>query len=49
MDKGRLIYRAWAEDQGKTQDAIIKAVIRTNDLFQSKTGGAITRGVRKAA
>lgn len=49
QDKGRLIYRAWAEDQGKTQDAIIKAVIRTNDLFQSKTGGAITRGVRKVA
>jgi hypothetical protein len=48
-DKGRLIYRAWAEDQGKTQDAMVKAVLRTNALFQSKTGGAITRGVRKVA
>jgi hypothetical protein len=48
-DKGRLIYRAWAEDAGKTQDAMIKAVLRTNALFQSKTGGAITRGVRKVA
>jgi hypothetical protein len=48
-ERGRLIYRAWAEDQGKTQDAMIKAVLRTNALFQSKTGGAITRGVRKVA
>jgi hypothetical protein len=48
-EQGRLIYRAWEEDQGKTRDAIIKAIIRTNDLFQSKTGGAITRGIRKAA
>ena len=49
QDKGRLIYRAWAEDEGKTQDAMIKAILRTNALFQSKTGGAITRGVRKVA
>jgi hypothetical protein len=49
MDKGRLIYRAWEEDQGKTQDAMIRAILRTNDLFQSKTGGAITRSVRKVA
>jgi hypothetical protein len=28
---------------------MVKAVIRTNALFQSKTGGAITRGVRKVA
>ena len=48
-DRGRLIYRAWEEDQGKTQDAMIKAVLRTNALFQSKTGGMITRGVRKVA
>jgi hypothetical protein len=49
IDKGRLLYRAWAEDQGKTQDAIIKAVLRTNSLFQSRTAGLITRGIRKAA
>jgi hypothetical protein len=48
-DKGRLIYRAWAEDEGKTRDAMIKAILKTNALFQSKTGGAITRGVRKVA
>ena len=48
-DKGRLIYRAWEEDQGKTQDAMIKAVLKTNDEFQKKTGGYVTRGVRKVA
>jgi len=48
-DKGRLIYRAWAEDEGKTQDAMIKAVLRANDEFQKKTGGYVTRGVRKVA
>lgn len=48
-DKGRLLYRAWEEDQGKVQDAVIKAVMKTNDLFMKKTSGLITRGVRKAA
>jgi hypothetical protein len=48
-DRGRLIYRAWEEDQGKTQDAMIKAVLRANAEFQKKTGGYITRGVRKVA
>lgn len=49
MDKGRLIYRAFEEDQGKVQDAVIKAVMKTNDLFMKKTSGLIVRGVRKAA
>lgn len=49
QDRGRLLYRAWEEDQGKVQDAVIKAVMKTNQLFQSKTGGFIVRGVRKAA
>lgn len=48
-DKGRLIYRAWEEDQGKTQDAMIKAVLRADAEFQKKTGGYVTRGIRKAA
>jgi hypothetical protein len=48
-DKGRLIYRAWAEDEGKTQDAMIKAILRANAEFQKKTGGYVTRGVRKVA
>jgi len=47
--RGRLLYRAWEEDQGKTQDAVIKAVMKTNDLFAKKTGGFIIGGVRKAA
>jgi hypothetical protein len=46
---GRLIYRAWAEDNGKTQDAVLKAIMKTNDLFISKTSGIATRGVRKVA
>jgi len=49
MDKGRLLYRAWEEDQGKVQDAVIKAVMKTNDLFMKKTNGLVTRGIRKAA
>lgn len=49
MSKGRLLYRAWEEDQGKVQDAVIKAVMKTNKLFMDKTGGLVTRGIRKAA
>lgn len=48
-ERGRLIYRAWEEDQGKTQDAVIKAVMKTNQLFTAKTSGFVTKGVRKAA
>lgn len=48
-DKGRLIYRAWAEDEGKTQDAMIKAILRADADFQKKTGGYVTRGIRKAS
>jgi hypothetical protein len=48
-DKGRLIYRAWEEDQGKTQDAMIKAILRADAEFQKKTGGYVTGGVRKVA
>jgi hypothetical protein len=48
-EKGRLIYRAWEEDQGKTQDAMIKAITRADSEFQKKTGGYVTRGIRKAS
>jgi hypothetical protein len=48
-EKGRLIYRAWEEDQGKTQDAMIKAIIKADAEFQKKTGGYVTRGIRKAS
>lgn len=46
---GRLIYRAWSEDNGKTQAAVVRAIMKTNDLFVSKTSGIATRGVRKVA
>jgi hypothetical protein len=46
---GRLIYRAWAQDNGKTQDAVIAAIMKTNDLFMKKTSGIATSGVRKVA
>jgi hypothetical protein len=46
---GRLIYRAWAADNGKTNEAVIRAIMKTNDLFMSKTSGIATRGVRKAS
>jgi hypothetical protein len=46
---GRLIYRAWAADNGKTNEAVVRAIMKTNDLFISKTSGIATRGVRKVA
>lgn len=49
IDKGRLIYRAWEEDQGKTKDAMIKAVLRADAEFQKKTGGIVTTGIKKVA
>jgi len=48
-DSGRLIYRAWAEDNGKTFEAVVRVVLKTNDLFVSKTGGYITSGIRKGS
>ena len=46
---GRLIYRAWAADNGKTNEAVVRAIMKTNDLFMSKTSGIATRGVKKVA
>lgn len=36
--KGRAIYRAWAEDQGKTNAAIIKAIETSRDKFNKAVG-----------
>jgi len=36
--KGRAIYRAWAEDQGKTNAAIIKAIEISRDKFNKAVG-----------
>jgi hypothetical protein len=40
--KGRLLFRAWAEDQGKTNAAVLKAIGKSMD-----TALAITKGVNK--
>jgi len=34
--KGRLIYRAWAEDQGKANAAVFKAIDNANTMFSKK-------------
>jgi len=31
--RGRMIYRAWAEDQGKAQAAVIAAIFNTCNAF----------------
>jgi len=35
--KGRAIFRAWAEDQGKTQAAVIKAIENSKIEFEKRT------------
>jgi len=40
--KGRLLFRAWAEDQGKTNAAVLKAIGKSMD-----TALALTKGVNK--
>jgi hypothetical protein len=35
--KGRAIYRAWAEDQGKTQGAVLKAIEGAATKFRKRT------------
>jgi hypothetical protein len=32
-ERGRMIFRAWSEDQGKAQDAVIKAITKTIAAF----------------
>ena len=36
--KGRLIFRAWAEDEGKVNAAVMKAIITAADKFKTKVG-----------
>jgi hypothetical protein len=36
--KGRAIFRAWAEDQGKTNAAVIKAIEASRDKFNKAVG-----------
>jgi hypothetical protein len=36
--KGRAIFRAWAEDQGKTNAAVIKAIETSRDKFNKAVG-----------
>lgn len=36
-EQGRVIYRAWERDRGKTQDAVIKAIIRTGEKFEARS------------
>jgi hypothetical protein len=33
QERGRMIFRAWAEDQGKAQAAVVKAIVNTVDAF----------------
>jgi hypothetical protein len=40
--KGRLLFRAWAEDQGKTNAAVLKAIRKSMD-----TALAVTKGVNR--
>jgi hypothetical protein len=40
--KGRLLFRAWAEDQGKTNAAVLKAIGKSMDIAL-----AVTKGVNR--
>ena len=37
---GRLIFRAWGEDQGKTNAAIVKAIEKSMSKVLPKTNGS---------
>ena len=36
-ERGRGLYRAWEEDQGKTQDAVMKAIAKATELFEARS------------
>ena len=36
-ERGRVLYRAWEEDQGKTQDAVMRAIAKTTELFEARS------------
>jgi len=35
--QGRVIYRAWEEDQGKTTAAVFKAIEKAAAMFQARS------------
>jgi hypothetical protein len=41
-ERGRMIYRAWKEDQGKAQDAVYRAIEKTVDNFNNGRYGMAT-------
>jgi hypothetical protein len=32
-ERGRMIFRAWKEDRGKAQDAVVMAIMKTIENF----------------
>ena len=44
--KGRLIFKAWAQDEGKTRVAILKAIDKTEAKYNARTG---TNYLKRAA
>jgi hypothetical protein len=42
--RGRLIYRAWAEDKGKAETAALEAINKTTTLFNARVAkGPVSR------
>ena len=40
-EQGRMIFRAWSEDRGKAQDAVVRAIVKTIEAFnQGRYGQA---------
>jgi hypothetical protein len=35
--RGRVIFRAWEQDQGKTQDAVMRAIAKATATFQARS------------
>ena len=35
--RGRVLYRAWQEDQGKTTTAVFRAIQKASDIFQARS------------
>ena len=35
--RGRALYRSWEEDQGKTQDAVMRAISKATELFEARS------------
>jgi hypothetical protein len=37
MDKGRLLFKSYVDDQGKVQDAVFAAIRKAEHLFETTT------------